>query len=65
MNDEWFADEERVRRIVGLLEDPIPLPDAKEVTEFFMQSQSFNHSRLKKFLWLGLIFWELIFNWSP
>ncbi|XP_027184942.1 probable E3 ubiquitin-protein ligase ARI8 [Coffea eugenioides] len=32
VNDEWFADEERVRRIVGLLEDPIPLPDAKELT---------------------------------
>lgn len=32
VNDEWFADEERVRRIVGLLEYPIPLPDAKELT---------------------------------
>ncbi|CDP04163.1 unnamed protein product [Coffea canephora] len=32
VNDEWFADEERVRRVVGLLEDPIPLPDAKELT---------------------------------
>ncbi|KAL3523288.1 hypothetical protein ACH5RR_016122 [Cinchona calisaya] len=32
VNDEWFADEEKVRRLVGLLECPIPLPDAKELT---------------------------------
>ncbi|CAI9090820.1 OLC1v1025679C2 [Oldenlandia corymbosa var. corymbosa] len=32
VNDEWFADEEKVRRVVGLLEYPVPLPDAKEVT---------------------------------
>lgn len=31
VNDEWFADEEKVRRLVGLLEYPVPLPDAKEV----------------------------------
>lgn len=31
MNDEWFADEEKVRRLVGLLECPVPLPDAREV----------------------------------
>lgn len=32
MNDEWFADEEKVRRVVGLLEEPRALPKAKEVT---------------------------------
>ncbi|KAL2512459.1 putative E3 ubiquitin-protein ligase ARI7 [Abeliophyllum distichum] len=32
VNDEWFADEEKVRRTVGLLENPIPFPDAKELT---------------------------------
>ena len=31
MNDEWFADEEKVRRVVGLLEDPRALPNVKEV----------------------------------
>lgn len=31
VNDEWFADEENVRKAVGLLENHIPLPDAKEV----------------------------------
>lgn len=32
MNDEWFADEENVRRVVGLLEKPIELPNAREVS---------------------------------
>ncbi|KAL6516780.1 putative E3 ubiquitin-protein ligase ari8 [Orobanche hederae] len=32
VNDEWFADEERVRKAVGLLENHIPLPNAKELT---------------------------------
>ncbi|CAI9090817.1 OLC1v1025675C3 [Oldenlandia corymbosa var. corymbosa] len=32
VNDEWFADEEKVRRLVGLLEYPVQLPDAKELT---------------------------------
>lgn len=32
VNDEWFADEEKVRRLVGLLEYPIAVPDAKELT---------------------------------
>ncbi|CAI9754511.1 unnamed protein product [Fraxinus pennsylvanica] len=32
VNDEWFADEENVRKAVGLLENPIPLPAAKELT---------------------------------
>nr|GEY92115.1 probable E3 ubiquitin-protein ligase ARI8 [Tanacetum cinerariifolium] len=27
VNDEWFADEEKVRRIVGLLEEPRALPN--------------------------------------
>lgn len=31
VNDEWFADEEKVRRVVGLLEYPVAVPDAKEV----------------------------------
>lgn len=34
MNDEWFADEGKVRRIVGLLENPVPLPDGEEVIKF-------------------------------
>lgn len=32
VNDEWFADEEKVRRVVGLLEEPRSLPKAKELT---------------------------------
>ncbi|KAK4433070.1 putative E3 ubiquitin-protein ligase ARI8 [Sesamum alatum] len=32
VNDEWFADEEKVRRTVGLLENHIPVPDAEELT---------------------------------
>lgn len=32
VNDEWFADEEKVRRVVGLLEEPIPFPNVKELT---------------------------------
>ncbi|GER51334.1 RING/U-box superfamily protein [Striga asiatica] len=32
VNDEWFADEENVRKTVGLLDNHIPLPDAKELT---------------------------------
>ncbi|CAH2038804.1 unnamed protein product, partial [Thlaspi arvense] len=33
VHDEWFADEERVRRTVGLLEGPvIPKPDGGELT---------------------------------
>ncbi|KAG8390715.1 hypothetical protein BUALT_Bualt01G0112300 [Buddleja alternifolia] len=32
VNDEWFADEEKVRKTVGLLENQIPLPDAEELT---------------------------------
>lgn len=31
VNDEWFADEEKVRKAVGLLEEPMPLPDGREV----------------------------------
>ncbi|KAI7725107.1 hypothetical protein M8C21_026478, partial [Ambrosia artemisiifolia] len=31
VNDEWFANEEKVRRIVGLLEEPRSLPKGKEV----------------------------------
>lgn len=32
VNDEWFADEEKVRKTVGLLENDTPLPDDQEVT---------------------------------
>ncbi|XP_059628610.1 probable E3 ubiquitin-protein ligase ARI8 [Cornus florida] len=32
VHDEWFADEERVRRTVGLLEKPVPLPNDVELT---------------------------------
>ncbi|KAD4584082.1 hypothetical protein E3N88_21683 [Mikania micrantha] len=32
VNDEWFANEEKVRRIVGLLEEPHALPSGKELT---------------------------------
>ncbi|KAL8253346.1 hypothetical protein R6Q59_037039 [Mikania micrantha] len=32
VNDEWFANEEKVRRIVGLLEEPRALPSGKELT---------------------------------
>ncbi|XP_042003930.1 probable E3 ubiquitin-protein ligase ARI8 isoform X1 [Salvia splendens] len=32
VNDEWFADEEKVRKTVGLLESGTPLPDDLELT---------------------------------
>ncbi|CAL9213873.1 unnamed protein product [Arabidopsis halleri] len=33
VHDEWFADEERVRRTVGILEGPVvPTPDGRELT---------------------------------
>ncbi|KAK4487891.1 hypothetical protein RD792_003629 [Penstemon davidsonii] len=32
VNDEWFADEEKVRKTVGLLENHVPFPDAIELT---------------------------------
>ncbi|KAL5998098.1 hypothetical protein ACLOJK_009033 [Asimina triloba] len=34
VHDAWFADEEKVRRSVGLLENPVvdPMPNAKELT---------------------------------
>ncbi|CAH9077407.1 unnamed protein product [Cuscuta europaea] len=32
VNDEWFADEVKVRRTVGLLENPTQLPSDKEIT---------------------------------
>lgn len=33
MHDEWFADEEKVRRAVGLLERPVvEHPNAREVS---------------------------------
>lgn len=33
MHDEWFADEEKVRKSVGLLEKPVvEFPNAKEVS---------------------------------
>ncbi|KAK2975017.1 hypothetical protein RJ640_001227 [Escallonia rubra] len=31
VNDEWFADEEKVRKVVGLVEKPVPLPNVKEL----------------------------------
>lgn len=36
MHDEWFADEEKVRRAVGLLERPVvEFPNAREVSSPF------------------------------
>lgn len=32
VNDEWFADEEKVRRVVGLLDEPHAIPNVKELT---------------------------------
>ncbi|KAH6834379.1 IBR domain-containing protein [Perilla frutescens var. hirtella] len=32
VNDEWFADEEKVRKTVGLLENDTPLPADQELT---------------------------------
>lgn len=32
MHDEWFADEENVRKAVGLLEKPIEMENAQEVS---------------------------------
>ncbi|THU70816.1 hypothetical protein C4D60_Mb08t28980 [Musa balbisiana] len=32
VHDEWFADEEHVRKVVGLLEKPVEMPNARELT---------------------------------
>ncbi|KAG0504028.1 hypothetical protein HPP92_004100 [Vanilla planifolia] len=31
VHDEWFADEENVRKVVGLLEKPVEMPNAREL----------------------------------
>lgn len=31
VHDEWFADEEKVRKAVGLLENPVQFPNFREV----------------------------------
>lgn len=45
VNDEWFADEGKVRRIVGLLENHVPLPDEEEVIKFH-RGRAFSSFRL-------------------
>lgn len=38
MHDEWFADEEKVRKVVGLLEKPVvQFPNAREVRTHFLR----------------------------
>ncbi|XP_010912117.1 probable E3 ubiquitin-protein ligase ARI7 [Elaeis guineensis] len=32
VHEEWFADEEHVRQVVGLLENPIEIPNVRELT---------------------------------
>lgn len=32
VHDEWFADEENVRKTVGLLERPVEMPNSREVS---------------------------------
>ena len=33
VHDEWFADEENVRKAVGLLENPVEMQNAREVSQ--------------------------------
>lgn len=41
MHDEWFADEEKVRRAVGLLERPVvEYPNAREVSSPYLSESS-------------------------
>lgn len=43
VHDEWFADEERVRRTVGILEGPVvPTPDGREVIPLILDSKLFS-----------------------
>jgi len=43
VNDEWFADEERVRRTVGILEGPVvTTPDGREVIPLILDSELFS-----------------------
>lgn len=37
VHDEWFADEENVRKAVGLLEKPVEMPYTREVTTLALQ----------------------------
>nr|CAD1822998.1 unnamed protein product [Ananas comosus var. bracteatus] len=34
VHDEWFADEEKVRKAVGLLEQPADMPNGREIMRF-------------------------------
>nr|CAD1833838.1 unnamed protein product [Ananas comosus var. bracteatus] len=35
VHDEWFADEDKVRKAVGLLEQPADMPNGREVSFFY------------------------------
>lgn len=43
MHDEWFADEEKVRKAVGLLEKPVvQFPNAREVRRHIFKGDLIN-----------------------
>lgn len=42
MHDEWFADEERVRKVVGLPEKQVELPNDREVWPYLISFTCFS-----------------------
>ncbi|KAL8544662.1 hypothetical protein ACS0TY_005047 [Phlomoides rotata] len=46
VNDEWFADEENVRKTVGLLENGTPLPDVEELP-CGICFENYHHDRMR------------------
>lgn len=63
MNDEWFADEEKVRRVVGLLEEPRALPNVKEVNINNLRAIDFlcfTLPLLTVHLFLAVDMWDLL-----
>jgi len=61
VNDEWFADEEKVRRVVGLLDEPHAIPNVKEVNIDNLRTRnSCSFSLLIIHLFLPVDMWNLL-----
>lgn len=48
VHDEWFANEESVRKEVGLLEEPVEIPNSREVSICYTIKFGFAKSKRKK-----------------
>lgn len=60
MHEEWFADEERVRKSVGLLEKPIvPLSRVTEVRSLLCYWKLIHFVAIITFICAAVSFWDL------